>query len=299
MKSICVLVLVTRVAMAEPSGAELASKANEAGKDLFGAQKLVEASGKFRAAVMLDPQPKYYFNLCEALYRRDVFAAALEACKAVEALHPPAELAMKTKKYISRIEADAAIQNASLAPVGATADGLDEDGVDLMFAGEYRLASDRFRAAADRDPQARYYFNLCTALYQQGVFGAALQACKVVAKLHPSPQLTTKSERAIKRIVDDATAQHIDLQPTSTTDAASAANREGEALRATDLEAARLKFRDAVARDPQASYFYNLCAVDAALGKPDEAADACKAVLTHKPSEALKAKANAWLAAAR
>jgi tetratricopeptide (TPR) repeat protein len=298
MKAICVLVVLARAASAE-TPAELAAKANEAGKDLFGAQKLVEASGKFRAAVMLDPQPKYYFNLCEALYRRDVFAAALEACKAVATLHPTSELATKTEKYIRLIEAGAASRHASLAPVGTTSDGVNEEGVDLMFAGEYPLASDRFRAAADRDPQARYYFNLCSSLYQQGVFGAALQACKVVATLHPSAQLTTKSERTIKRIVDDATAQHVDLQPVSETRVASTANREGEALRSTDLDAARLKFREAVAHDPQASYFYNLCAVDAALGKPDEAADACKTVLTHKPSAALKAKADAWLAAAR
>ncbi|HEY0251366.1 MAG TPA: hypothetical protein VGC41_07545, partial [Kofleriaceae bacterium] len=52
----------------------------------------------------------------------------------------------------------------------------NEEGKNLMFSGDYKGASDKFRSAADRAPEAKYYFNLCTSLYQQGIFGQALTA---------------------------------------------------------------------------------------------------------------------------
>src|SRR3569832_2985075 len=53
----------------------------------------------------------------------------------------------------------------------------DENGKAAMFAGNYKQASDSFRSAADRAPEAKYYFHLCAELYQQGIFGQALTAC--------------------------------------------------------------------------------------------------------------------------
>jgi len=302
MKAICVLVLLARVASAE-SPADIAARRNEDGKDLMAAQKLKDAGGKFRAAASLDPQAKYYFNLCLSLYGRNMFGAALEACKMAATLHPTPQLQTKIEKYVKRIITDATNQHMPLEPVADTAEGSDDAGIDLMFAGEYALAVAQFRNAAALEPKARYGFNLCTALYQAGRFAQANTACRWALANKPATELRAKAENTIKKISEDATAQHISLmstpEPGSAADFAMAADQDGEELRDHDLDAARLKFREAVARDPQAGYFYNLCAVDAALGKPDEAADACNAVLTHKPSAALKAKANAWLAAAR
>ncbi|MEO8840894.1 MAG: hypothetical protein ABI591_13155 [Kofleriaceae bacterium] len=92
----------------------------------------------------------------------------------------------------------------------------NEEGKDLMFAGNYKGASDKFRSAADRAPEAKYYFNLCTSLYQQGVFGAALTACNAGDNLSPDPKLKEKIAKTSDKIKSDAAGQHIDLAPTGT-----------------------------------------------------------------------------------
>jgi tetratricopeptide (TPR) repeat protein len=301
MKAICVLVLLTRVAIAEPSNAQVAAQDNNEGKDLMFANKPKEAAAKFRDAADRDPQATYYFNLCTALYQKGVFGAALSACKVVATLHPTAKIATKTETTIKRIISDATAQNVDLNPVEPTRASLDDAGKDLMFAGKYQAAAEQFRKATALEPTAGHFHNLCLALYQSGQFAQANTACRAALAHKPSVELRAKIDKYLRLIHDDAAAQHIALvatpEPGSPADFAMVANQQGEALREHDLDAARLQFRDAVAHDPQASYFYNLCAVDAALGKPDEAADACKAVLTHKPSAALKTKANALLAA--
>lgn len=90
----------------------------------------------------------------------------------------------------------------------------NEEGKNLMFAGNYKGASDKFRSAADRAPEAKYYFNLCTSLYQQGVFGAALTACNAGDNLSPDPKLKEKILKTSDKIKSDAAAQHVDLAPT-------------------------------------------------------------------------------------
>jgi hypothetical protein len=92
----------------------------------------------------------------------------------------------------------------------------NEEGKDLMFAGNYKGASDKFRSAADRAPEAKYYFNLCTSLYQQGVFGAALTACNAGDNLSPDPKLKEKIAKTADKIKSDAATQHVDLAPTGT-----------------------------------------------------------------------------------
>ena len=90
----------------------------------------------------------------------------------------------------------------------------NEEGKDLMFAGDYKGASEKFRSAADRAPEAKYYFNLCTSLYQQGVFGAAVTACNAGDNLSPDPKLKEKISKTVEKIKSDAAAQHVDLAPT-------------------------------------------------------------------------------------
>lgn len=90
----------------------------------------------------------------------------------------------------------------------------DEDGKAAMFAGNYKQATESFRSAADRAPEAKYYFHLCAALYQQGIFAQALTACNAGDNLNPDAKLKeqiAKTEDLIKR---DAGSQHIDLAPT-------------------------------------------------------------------------------------
>jgi hypothetical protein len=92
----------------------------------------------------------------------------------------------------------------------------NEEGKNLMFAGNYKGASDKFRSAADRANEPRYFFNLCTSLYQQGIFGAALTACNAGDNLSPDPKLKEKIQKTQEKIKSDAAAQHIDLAPTGT-----------------------------------------------------------------------------------
>jgi len=90
----------------------------------------------------------------------------------------------------------------------------NEEGKQFMFAGNYKQASDKFRSAADRAPEAKYYFNLCASLYQQGIFGQALTACNAGDNLNPDAKLKENIEKTVQKIKDDANAQHIDLAPT-------------------------------------------------------------------------------------
>lgn len=61
-----------------------ADQLNEEGKDLFGNGELDSAAQKFRAAIALTPQARYYFNLCFVLNARGELERALGACKQAE-----------------------------------------------------------------------------------------------------------------------------------------------------------------------------------------------------------------------
>jgi hypothetical protein len=90
----------------------------------------------------------------------------------------------------------------------------NEDGKALMFQGNYKGATEKFRDAADRAPEAKYFFNLCSSVYAQGIFGEAITACNNADKLNPDDTLKGKLAKLEEKIKGDAAAQHIDLQPT-------------------------------------------------------------------------------------
>jgi hypothetical protein len=90
----------------------------------------------------------------------------------------------------------------------------NEEGKSFMFAGNYKQATEKFRSAADRAPEAKYYFNLCASLYQQGIFGQAITACNAGDNLNPDPKLKENIEKTVAKIKQDADAQHIALAPT-------------------------------------------------------------------------------------
>jgi len=104
----------------------------------------------------------------------------------------------------------------------------NEEGKSLMFAGNFKGASDKFRSAAVRAREAKYYFNLCTSLYQQGLFGEALTACATGDDLSPEPKLKEKIQKTQEKIRSDAAMQHIDLAPTGAGGAAGQTSQDAQ-----------------------------------------------------------------------
>jgi len=169
----------------------------------------------------------------------------------------------------------------------------NQDGVDLMLKSKFADAAAKFKDAFARDPQAKYVFNLCTADYQLGRFDDALTACNSVEKLQPTAELQAKTDKLIQKIKDEAAAQKIEVKPAddTPTDPAAKSNQEGvDLMLAGKYADAALKFKDAVAHDPQPKYYFNLCTADYQLGKFRDALDACKAVAKLKPVAELQAK---------
>ena len=67
------------------SPAKQADGLNEQGKALLNAKPMraAEATAKFRAAIVLSPEGRFYLNLCMALYQEGKLSEALTACQAV------------------------------------------------------------------------------------------------------------------------------------------------------------------------------------------------------------------------
>src|SRR5258706_1739007 len=83
----------------------------------------------------------------------------------------------------------------------------NEGGKELMFAGKYPEATGKFREAVARVPEAKYFFNLCTSLFQDAQFSDALTACDAVEKNKPTPDLQAKATKLIGRIEETMTKQ--------------------------------------------------------------------------------------------
>ena len=97
------------------------------------------------------------------------------------------------------------------------ADALNEEGKQLMFANQYADAGDKFAQATTLSPQARFYFNLCMARFQQGMLRDAMVACDAVGKNAPDATLQDKTTKLIGKINDAAQAQGINLTSTNPT----------------------------------------------------------------------------------
>jgi hypothetical protein len=93
------------------------------------------------------------------------------------------------------------------------ANRLNEEGKEQMYANNFAEASKKFREAVARVPEAKYFFNLCTSLFQEGKFGEALTACAAVEKNNPSSELLGKAEKMTGRIKAEAKAQGINVEP--------------------------------------------------------------------------------------
>src|SRR5262249_10962806 len=77
---------------------------NAEGKDPYTDGKDYEgAAAKLRQAIAIAPDPRYYFNLCSALDRLELYDRALQACDDVFQHKPKPELATKTGKKAAEI----------------------------------------------------------------------------------------------------------------------------------------------------------------------------------------------------
>ncbi len=95
------LVLTAGTALAQNKKAEAL---NDEGKDLYSDGKDYEgAAVKFRQAIAIAPDARYYFNLCSALDKLDLYDQALQACDDVFQHKPRPDLATKTGKKAADI----------------------------------------------------------------------------------------------------------------------------------------------------------------------------------------------------
>ena len=194
---------------------------------------------------------------------------------------------------------------------------VNAEGVRAMYAGNYAEASSHFREAVARVPEAKYFFNLCTSLFQEGKFAEAHVACGAVDKNDPGPELAQKTRAMTTRIEAEAKAQGVTLAisgdpgptdeppapdtvpvPATGGQAAIAAKLSDEGVQllfAQKYAEASSKFREAVARVPEAKYFFNLCTSLYQEGKFAEALSACRGVASNGPTQQLLAKTNALI----
>ncbi len=89
---------------------------------------------------------------------------------------------------------------------------LNEEGKELMYSNKYAEASAKFREAVARVPEAKYFFNLCTSLFQEGKFSEAITACNAVEKNNPTAELNGKAAKLTGRIKDEAKSQGLDVE---------------------------------------------------------------------------------------
>lgn len=92
----------------------------------------------------------------------------------------------------------------------------NEEGKQLMFQQKYADASAKFRDAAARTNEGKYYFNLCTSLYQEGKFGEAMTACNTADKNAPDDKLKEKVAKLRDKIQSDAKAANVDISGVGT-----------------------------------------------------------------------------------
>jgi hypothetical protein len=87
----------------------------------------------------------------------------------------------------------------------------DAEGTVLFDAKNYAEASAKFRDAVARAPVAKYAYDLCRSLYQEGKFSAGLTACDAAGRLEPDAALAASIAKQRAQILADAKAQHIQL----------------------------------------------------------------------------------------
>ena len=95
----------------------------------------------------------------------------------------------------------------------AIAERLNTEGELLLAARSYAQATMKFREAAARVPEPKYFTNLCESLFDVGTFTEALTACNASLRLSPAADLEQLTKRLIARILAAAKAQGISIEP--------------------------------------------------------------------------------------
>ena len=95
---------------------------------------------------------------------------------------------------------------ATQAAIAAT---LNEEGKALMYEQKFAEASAKFREAAARVPDPRYFLNLGLSLFQEGKFSEALTATRAVMTNGGTGDVREKAEKLIQKIKDEAKAQGV------------------------------------------------------------------------------------------
>jgi hypothetical protein len=90
-----------------PSGGDAARAdgLNEEGKTLYKNKDYMNAAAKFRQAIQLSPEARFYYNLCAALDLGNDLDGALAACGEVYTHGPSPELKGKTDERVKTIRA--------------------------------------------------------------------------------------------------------------------------------------------------------------------------------------------------
>jgi hypothetical protein len=109
------------VSAQSPTPAEQASKLAEEGKGLSAEGKHAEASEKFRQAVVLSPDGKFYLYLCISLSKEGKLGEAINACDAVERNGADEKTLTKTRQMTESLRTT--MKQQGMDPDKALADG--------------------------------------------------------------------------------------------------------------------------------------------------------------------------------
>ena len=115
---------------------------------------------------------------------------------------------------IATVVAALALATPVFAQQADLAAKLNDEGKELMFAGKFAEASAKFRDAVARVPEPKYFFNLCTSLFQEGKFDEAMTSCTAIDKNNPTPEQRAKADKLIGKIKAEAATQKVELHPT-------------------------------------------------------------------------------------
>ncbi len=74
----------------------------------------------------------------------------------------------------------------------------DREGQRLMSARKFREASSRFREAVARVPEGKYFYHLCTSLFEEGKHDDAITACTAAENTNPEKSLAGQIRKALE-----------------------------------------------------------------------------------------------------
>lgn len=113
------------VSAQEPTPAERAEQLNEAGRQRVRVLDLDGAAAKFRDAIELSPDPRYYFNLCYVLEKLGELREARAACQVVIDADTDAALEGKASGTLAAIDAALAAGEKAEEPAPARESDLE------------------------------------------------------------------------------------------------------------------------------------------------------------------------------